>query len=140
MEGRKRYLEKLQVANLKECPYRLPEGSWSSELIAWPELQYPVLYDYLINSPCMYCRHFHIVYSENLLYFTCLWFTASNVWLARVNSMHLGLKIFGVHYALFLAYGVEANGKKFEQGLLLVLVWVGAVYLVFGAPCKCCIA
>ena len=101
MEGRKRYLEKLQAANLKECPYRLPEGSWSSDLIAWPELQYPGLYDYLINSPCMYYRHFHKVYSENLssaiLYFMCLSFTASNVWLARVNSMHLGPKIFGVH-------------------------------------------
>ena len=39
VEGRKRYIEKLQVANLKDCPYRLPEGSWSSNLIAWPELQ-----------------------------------------------------------------------------------------------------
>ena len=35
MEGRKRYLEKLQVADLKECPYRLLEGSWSSTHIAW---------------------------------------------------------------------------------------------------------
>ena len=101
MEGRKKYLEKLQVANLKECPYRLPEGSWSSDLIAWPELQYPDLYDYLISSPCMYYSHFHIVYSESvstaIMYFTFLSFTASNVRLARVNSMHLGSKIFDVH-------------------------------------------
>ena len=52
-EGRKRYFEKLQVANLKECPYRLPEGSWSSDLTAWPEVQYPDIYDYLMNSPGM---------------------------------------------------------------------------------------
>ena len=45
--------------------------------------------------------------------------------------MHLGPKIFGVRYALFLAYGVEANGKRFEQRFLLVLVWVGAVYSQF---------
>ena len=45
--------------------------------------------------------------------------------------MHLGPKIFGVHLALFLAYGVEGNGKRFEQGFLLVLVWVGAVYSQF---------
>ena len=86
VEGRKRYLEKLQVANLKKCPYRLPEGSWSSHLIAWPKLQYPGLYDYLINFPCMYCSHFHVVYSENLstaiTYFMYLSFTASNVRLA----------------------------------------------------------
>ena len=66
VEGRKRYREKLQVAKLKECPFRLPEGSWYSDLIAWPELQYPNLYDYLINSPCMYYSHFHMVYSENV--------------------------------------------------------------------------
>ena len=74
VESRKRYLERLQVVNLKECPYRLPEGSWSSGLITWPELQYLDIYDYLINSACMYYSPFHIVYSENLstaiIYFT----------------------------------------------------------------------
>ena len=48
VESRKIYFEKLQVANLKECPYRLPESSWSSDLMEWPELHYPDLYEYLI--------------------------------------------------------------------------------------------
>ena len=83
VEGRKRYLEKLQVANLKECHYRLPEGPWSSDPIAGPELQYPHLYDYVITALCTYYSHFHIFYSENssaaILYFTDLSFTANNV-------------------------------------------------------------
>ena len=54
---------------------------------AWPELQYPDLYNYLINSPFMYYSHFHIVYFENLstaiMQFAYLLFTVSNARSAR---------------------------------------------------------
>ena len=79
--------------------------------------------------------HFHIVYSESvstaIKYFTYLSFTASNARLGRVNSMHLGSKIFGVHKAIFWRRALKLMKKEFEHVLLLVLVWVGAVYSQF---------
>ena len=46
-----RYKEKLAIANLEQCPYQLPEGIWSSDVKTWPNVEYPDIYDYLINTP-----------------------------------------------------------------------------------------
>ena len=50
-EAKERYLEKLNAVKLKECPYRLPAGCWSSDLATWPNLEYPDIYEYLVETP-----------------------------------------------------------------------------------------
>ncbi|KAG1672978.1 AMMECR1-like protein [Nymphon striatum] len=44
------YLEKLRVADLKECPYQLPEGCWSGNIATWPNAEYPDIYEYLVET------------------------------------------------------------------------------------------
>ncbi|XP_001624269.3 LOW QUALITY PROTEIN: uncharacterized protein LOC5503168 [Nematostella vectensis] len=55
-EAKKRYLEKLKAVNLNECPYKLPEGCWSGDLVKWPNLEYLDVYEYLIETPGPYTR------------------------------------------------------------------------------------
>ena len=50
-ESKSRYFKKLKVAELNECPYRLPAGVWLDDPTKWPDIQYPDIYDYLINTP-----------------------------------------------------------------------------------------
>ena len=69
MSGAKqRYLEKLEVIKLKECPHRLPEGSWSGEMSGWPSVEYPDIYEYLINTPGNLLIFF-LFYDRNLFLF-----------------------------------------------------------------------
>ena len=56
VESKKRYREKLSVANLTECPYKLPAGLWINDPTKWPEIEYGDIYDYLINTPGMKIR------------------------------------------------------------------------------------
>ena len=51
--GQKRYEEKLSMLGLKEDPYVLP-GSTDRSL--WPQVEYPDIYNYLINSPSPYTK------------------------------------------------------------------------------------
>ena len=51
LDGRKRYMTKLDAIKLKEYPYRLPKGAWSKKLSGWPDVQYPHIYEYLKNTP-----------------------------------------------------------------------------------------
>ena len=53
-ESRTRYLQKLETVKLKEYPYRLPADTWKDNPTLWPELEYPEVYDYLINVPGVY--------------------------------------------------------------------------------------
>lgn len=46
-----RYLKKIELANLKECPYRLPAGIWKDDTSLWPNVHYGDIYEYLINTP-----------------------------------------------------------------------------------------
>ena len=48
---KERYNEMLKVAQLSQCPYKLAEGAWSTDMTAWPDVEFPDMYDYLINSP-----------------------------------------------------------------------------------------
>ena len=50
-EAKSRYSKKLEIAQLKECPYRLPAGEWKDDTTLWPNIHYGDIYDYLINSP-----------------------------------------------------------------------------------------
>ena len=40
--------------------------------------------------------------------------------ISKVHSMYLALKIFGVHKALFSAFGTETNRKRFETCNLII--------------------
>ena len=51
MKSHERYVYKLKVSNLLECPYKLPEGTWSADVTKWPNIEYPDIYEYLLNSP-----------------------------------------------------------------------------------------
>ena len=51
LDSKERYKTKLQISKLIESPYIVPEGAWSSDLTKWPNVDYPDIYDYLINSP-----------------------------------------------------------------------------------------
>ena len=55
-DSRTRYLQKLETVKLKECPYRLPADVWKDNPALWPELEYPEVYDYLINTPGIYTK------------------------------------------------------------------------------------
>ena len=50
-EARARYGEKMAVARLNMCPYQFPEGIWCDDPKLWPSVEYPDVYDYLINTP-----------------------------------------------------------------------------------------
>ena len=50
-ESRSHYLKKLQAVQLNECPYRLPADVWLDDPTQWPDIEYPDVYDYLINTP-----------------------------------------------------------------------------------------
>ena len=52
-ESRTRYLKKIgncQTWKFQECPYTLTADTWKDNPTLWPELEYPEVYDYLINT------------------------------------------------------------------------------------------
>ena len=49
--AKERYLLKLSASGLTECPYKLPAGSWQNNPTRWPDLQWPDVFSYLIESP-----------------------------------------------------------------------------------------
>lgn len=50
-EAKVRYKEKLTLVGMNDCPYRLPADVWVDDPTQWPDLEYPDLYHYLIDSP-----------------------------------------------------------------------------------------
>ena len=46
-----RYVAKLEAAELKECPYKLPADCWVDDQTEWPKVEWPDVYEDLINSP-----------------------------------------------------------------------------------------
>ena len=48
-----RYRQKLDFVGLKDCPYCLPANIWCDNPVQWPEIEYPNIYDYVINTPRM---------------------------------------------------------------------------------------
>ena len=50
-EARRRYLEKLELVELSQCPYQLPADVWVDNPKLWPNIEYPDIYEYLINTP-----------------------------------------------------------------------------------------
>ena len=55
-EAKIRYLRKLELCGLNVCPYQLPADAWKNEPTQWPNLEWPEIYDYLVNTPGIYTR------------------------------------------------------------------------------------
>ena len=51
-----RYMDKLKLINFDVCPYQLPADVWVDRPTLWPDLEWPEVYDYLINSPGIFTR------------------------------------------------------------------------------------
>ena len=49
--ARERYDRKIAGVGLEACPYKLHAGSWENDATAWPEVQFPDIYGYLIDTP-----------------------------------------------------------------------------------------
>ena len=56
-DAKVRYEQKLALVGLDQCPYKLPSDVWVEDPTKWPELEYPDLYNYLVNTPgkCLWC-------------------------------------------------------------------------------------
>ncbi len=46
-----RYIEKINLINLKACPFSLPASSWCSDPTQWPEVSLPASNFYIIQPP-----------------------------------------------------------------------------------------
>ena len=55
-EAKRRYNEKLDMLHLKADPYTFSREEWSSDISFWPEVEYPDIYNYLINTPSPYTK------------------------------------------------------------------------------------
>lgn len=49
--ARDRYEQKIAIAGLTSCPYRLPANVWRNDPAEWPEVGYIDIYHYLVESP-----------------------------------------------------------------------------------------
>ena len=50
-DSKARYRQKLDLVELTDCPDCLPADIWCDNPAQWPEIEYPDIYDYLINTP-----------------------------------------------------------------------------------------
>ncbi|XP_053391418.1 uncharacterized protein LOC128554195 [Mercenaria mercenaria] len=55
-EQKVRYKAKIGAAGLDQCPYRLPGDCWVNNPARWPKLEYPDVYEYLINTPGVHTK------------------------------------------------------------------------------------
>ena len=56
-EDKGRYFEKLKLAGLDDCPYKLPADRWINDPKQWPAIEYGDVYNYLIKSPGKFSVH-----------------------------------------------------------------------------------
>ena len=49
--GKRRYHEKLEVLGLCSDPYATTSENWESDPDSWPNVEFPDILNYLINSP-----------------------------------------------------------------------------------------
>ncbi|XP_033118596.1 uncharacterized protein LOC117118188 [Anneissia japonica] len=54
--ARERYGAKLQAAGLESCPYKLEAGCWKNDPTKWPDVQYPDIYSYLVETPGVFTK------------------------------------------------------------------------------------
>jgi len=53
---RARYTSKLTALSAGTCPYKIPAGSWIDDPTKWPEVEWPDVAYYLIETPGVFTR------------------------------------------------------------------------------------
>ena len=56
LEDRNRYTDKLNACGISTCPYQIPADYWINDPMQWPQLEWPEVFDYLLNTPGVYTR------------------------------------------------------------------------------------
>ena len=54
--GKQRYKEKLDALGLDISPYDIAADAWMDDPSTWPDLEWPEVHDYLINTPGVFTR------------------------------------------------------------------------------------
>lgn len=49
-----RYIEKVSLVGLLECPYRIRKCEWTDDPTKWPQITNMDIVQYLIQSPCKF--------------------------------------------------------------------------------------
>ncbi|WAR19938.1 hypothetical protein MAR_001776 [Mya arenaria] len=63
--ARERYLTKLKIVGINECHYNLPADIWQNNPTKWPEVQWPDVFHYLIDTPGWVQTLLHIKNTSN---------------------------------------------------------------------------
>ena len=48
--AKQRCKQKLDFIGVEECPYRFPGDTWENDPTQWPDVTYPDIYTYLIDT------------------------------------------------------------------------------------------
>ena len=56
-DSKQRYVDKLKLARLERCPYKIRGDEWQDYPKEWPPVGYHDLYHYLIKTPGMNSNH-----------------------------------------------------------------------------------
>ena len=56
VKAKQRYLRKLKVIEIDMCPYMIPADSWKNDPTSWPQLEWPEVYSYLVETPGVFTR------------------------------------------------------------------------------------
>ena len=54
--SKKRYCEKLKLCGLSEDPYIISKDKWTTERKFWPQIVFPDIYVYLVETPSPYTQ------------------------------------------------------------------------------------
>ena len=49
--AKERYHLKLTASGINQCPYKYPAGQWKNDPTEWPNIQWPDVFTYLIDTP-----------------------------------------------------------------------------------------
>ena len=55
-EAKARYYNKLQDVDLDCSPYQIPSDAWKNDSTKWPDIEFPDIYVYLIETPGVFTR------------------------------------------------------------------------------------
>ena len=55
-EAKARYYKKLKDVDLDCCPYQIPFDTWKNDPTKWPDLEFPEIHVYLIETPGVFTR------------------------------------------------------------------------------------
>ena len=86
VRGKHRYHEKLQILGLCSDPYATTSKNWESDPNLWPNVEYPDIFNYLIDSLSPHTKESLKAYKSTKAwaYFTAGYVT--NVGLMKINA------------------------------------------------------